>query len=76
MILKEKFDADGKFEKIKARLAAGGNLLQDKSLLYESLSSPTVSMEAVIIMMVIAIAAIEKRQMRSYDIVGAYLESL
>ncbi len=75
MFLKEKFDADGKFEKIKARLAAGGNL-QDKSLLYESLSSPTVSMEAVIIMMVIAIAAIEKRQMRSYDIVGAYLESL
>jgi hypothetical protein len=71
MFLKEKFDAQGKFDKIKARLAAGGNL-QDKSV-YESLSSPTVSLEAV--MMVIAIAAIERRKIRSYDIAGAFLNA-
>ena len=70
MFLKEKFNAQGEFEKVKARLAAGGDL-QDKNL-YETLSSPTVSLESV--MMVVAIAAIEKRQMRSYDITGAYLE--
>lgn len=70
MFLKEKFNAQGNFEKVKARLAAGGDL-QDKNL-YETLSSPTVSLESV--MMVVAIAAIEKRQVRSYDITGAYFE--
>ena len=70
MFLKEKFDAAGRFQKLKARFVAGGNT-QDKSV-YETLSSPTVSLEAL--MMVIAIAAIEGRKIATVDITGAYLE--
>ena len=70
MFLKEKFDAAGRFQKLKARFVAGGDT-QDKSV-YETLSSPTVSLEAL--MMVIAIAAIEGRKIATVDITGAYLE--
>ena len=45
---------------------------QDKSL-YEDISSPTVSLESI--MMVIAIAAAEKRNFATCDITGAYLEA-
>ena len=58
MILREKFDAEGKFIKMKARLVAGGNN-QDKTI-YKTLSSPTVSGESI--MMILAIAASEKRK--------------
>ena len=70
MFLKEKFTATGAFDKLKARLVAGGDG-QDKTL-YENLSSPTVAHETV--MMIIAIAAIEKRLIATCDITGAYLE--
>ena len=70
MFLTEKFTASGEFDKLKARLVAGGDG-QDKSL-YENLSSPTVAQETI--MMVLAIAAIEKRKVASIDITGAYLE--
>ena len=40
MFLKEKFYADGNFEKLKARLVAGGHL-QDRQM-YQDISSPTV----------------------------------
>ena len=65
-----KYNAAEIFEKLKARLVAGGNL-QDKTL-YDSLSSPTVSLEAL--MVVLAIAAIEGRTILTVDITGAYLE--
>ena len=45
MFLKEKFLASGEFEKLKARLVAGGDQ-QDKSL-YDDLSAPTVGTSAV-----------------------------
>ena len=45
MFLKDKYDAAGDFQKLKARLVAGGDK-QDKNL-YEDLSSPTVSIESV-----------------------------
>ena len=70
LFLKEKYDATGVFEKIKARLVAGGHL-QDKTI-YDSLSSPTVSLEAL--MIVLGIAAVEGRTIVSVDITGAYLE--
>jgi hypothetical protein len=70
MFLKEKRDAEGIFLKMKARLVAGGDM-QDKNL-YENLSSPTVCLESV--MVVLAIAAIEKRKLVTVDITGAYLE--
>jgi hypothetical protein len=70
MFLKEKYDASGVFEKLKARLVAGGNE-QDKTL-YDQLSCPTVTQEAI--MMVLNIAARERRKVRTIDITGAYLE--
>jgi hypothetical protein len=70
MFLKEKFDAAGVFDKLKARLVAGGDG-QDKAQ-FENLSCPTVTQETV--MMVLAIAAVEKRKLMTIDITGAYLE--
>ena len=71
LFLKEKLNPEGVFTKLKARLVAGGDQ-QDKSL-YEDISSPTVSLESI--MMVIAIAAAEKRNFATCDITGAYLEA-
>ena len=45
MFLKEKYLPTGAFEKLKARLVAGGNQ-QDKDL-YDDISSPTVSTSVV-----------------------------
>ena len=59
------------FEKLKARLVAGGNQ-QDKDL-YNDLSSPTVSTCAV--MTTFAIAAHERRHIAVVDITGAYLNA-
>ena len=70
MFLKEKYDAARNFDKLKARLVAGGDG-QDKGL-YDNLSCPTVTQETV--MMVLAIAAAEKRKIMTIDITGAYLE--
>ena len=52
MFLKEKFLATSDFEKLKARLVAGGNE-QDKNL-YDDLSAPTVSTCAVFTLLSIA----------------------
>lgn len=70
MFLKDKYTSEGVFDKVKARLVAGGDQ-QDKSL-YDNLSSPTVSLEAVLT--TIAVAAVERRHMATVDITGAYLE--
>ena len=64
MFLKEKYLPTGAFEKLKARLVAGGN--QQNKDLYDDLSSPTVSTSAV--MTVFAIAAYEKRNVAVVDI--------
>ena len=71
MFLKEKYLPTGIFEKLKARLVAGGNQ-QDKGL-YDDLSSPTVSTYAV--MTVFSIAAHEKREAAVVDIGGAFLNA-
>ena len=71
MFLKEKFLPTGEFEKLKARLVAGGDQ-QDKNL-YEDSSSPTVSTSAVLT--VLSIAAFEKRHVSVVDITGAYLNA-
>jgi hypothetical protein len=71
MFLKEKFLSNGDFEKLKARLVAGGDQ-QDKSL-YEDLSSPTVTTQSVF--MVAATAGREKRRVVVIDISGAYLNA-
>lgn len=71
MFLKEKFYADGSFEKIKARLVAGGN--EQERIGYDSVASPTVSTTSVFT--IAAIAAKESRCVVTLDIGGAYLNA-
>ena len=66
MFLKEKFFATGEFEKLKARLVAGGDQ-QDKDL-YDDLSAPTVSTSSVFT--ILSIAAHENRSAAVVDIGG------
>jgi hypothetical protein len=72
MFLKEKYYADGQFEKIKARLVAGGHQ-QDQEIFRGISSSPTVSTSSVFI--ISAIAAKERRQVVTIDFPGAYLNA-
>jgi hypothetical protein len=71
MFLKEKFLPTGEFDKLKARLVAGGHR-QDKST-YDDVSSPTVAITSAF--MVAAIAAMEGRCVATVDITGAYLNA-
>ena len=71
MFLKEKYKADGEFEKLKARLVAGGHM-QDRSDMGD-VSSPVVSGTSVNILA--AIAAKERRRVVCVDIASAFLNS-
>jgi hypothetical protein len=71
MFLKMKVYPDGKPDKLKARLVAGGNQ-QDKTL-YNNLSAPTVSTSAVLT--VLSVAAHEHRKAAVVDIGGAFLNA-
>jgi hypothetical protein len=71
MFLKDKFLASGDYEKLKARLVAGGDQ-QDKTL-YDDLSSPTAATSSVLI--VAALAASEGRDVCATDIGGAFLNA-
>jgi hypothetical protein len=71
IFLKDKYTAQGVFDKIKARLVAGGHL-QDRSI-YDNGASPTVSTSSVFI--VAGIAASEKRAVATVDFPGAFLYS-
>jgi hypothetical protein len=71
MFLKEKYDSRGIFEKLKARLAAGGDV-QDKSL-YDNISSPTVQTNSVFIEL--SLAGWRNAIIVVVDITGAYLNA-
>ena len=71
MFLKEKFLSNGDFEKLKARLVAGGHQ-QDKTA-YGDISSPTVATSSAF--MIASLAALEKRHVVTVDIAGAYLNA-
>lgn len=71
MFIREKFSATGSFEKLKARLVAGGNM-QDKTL-YEDLAAPTVATGSVFA--VLSITAAENRNIAVVDIGGAFLNA-
>lgn len=71
MFLKEKYKPDGDFDKLKARLVAGGD--QQNKDLYKDLSSPTAATTSVLT--VAAIAAQQKRRVISIDIPGAFLNA-
>jgi hypothetical protein len=71
--LKEKFDPDGNFEKLKSRLVAGGHM-QNKSE-YEAgeTSSPCVATQSV--MITAAITAKERKYVFTADVGVAYLNA-
>jgi Reverse transcriptase (RNA-dependent DNA polymerase) len=71
MFFKEKYLASGEFEKLKARLVAGGNQ-QDKDL-YDDLSAPTVSTSSVFT--ILSIAAHEARKAAVVYTGGAFLNA-
>jgi Reverse transcriptase (RNA-dependent DNA polymerase) len=71
MFLKEKYLATREFEKLKARLVAGGDR-QDKAM-YDDLSAPTVSTSSVFT--ILSIAAQEGRKAAVVDIGGAFLNA-
>lgn len=71
MFLKEKFLASGEFEKLKARLVAGGD--QQVKTLYDDLSAPTVGTSSVFTLH--CIAAHEGCKVTVIDISGVYLNA-
>ena len=71
MFLKERFTADGLFEKLKTRLVAGGHL-QDREI-YDKGTSPTVSTSSVFL--VAALAASNNRAVACIDFPGAFLNA-
>ena len=71
MFLKNKYTADGKFDKLKSKLVAGGHL-QDRGK-YNDDSSPTDSTTSAFI--ITAIAASENRSVATIDFPGAFLNS-
>ena len=71
MFLKDKYRADGTFDKIKARLVARGDM--QRGLSEQSTSSPTASTTAAF--MNAAIAAKEHRHVATVDVTGAFLNA-
>jgi hypothetical protein len=73
LFFKEKFAADGTFERLKARLTAMGN--QAKKSLYtaEEVTSPTASITSIFTLL--CIIAMERRKVIVLDIKNAYLNA-
>ena len=69
MFLKEKFLANGDFDKVKARLVAGGDWVEPGTV--GETSSPTVNTMSV--MMILNIAAVMKYEVSTHDVTGAFL---
>jgi len=75
MFLKEKYKANGDYDKMKARLVANGNMqkIMDDTTA-DQFSSPTVNLHNVLMML--AVAAGNKMEFRSLDVTGAYLHAV
>jgi len=75
MFLKEKFKADGSFDKLKSRLTANGKTQcrAEVEAMFGSTSSPTISMSSL--MTVLSIAKSEGRHLATVDIKNAYLNA-
>jgi len=71
--LKEKYDAGGNFEKIKARLVADGSTQDRSDFDEEDIASPTASLESIFNML--KLVAMEKRHLLILDIGGAFLNA-
>ena len=73
--MKEKFDAEGTFLKLKSRLTANGRQ-QDRVYIensFGSVSSPTLAMSSM--MTILSIAKSEARYMATIDVGSAYLNA-
>ena len=73
MFLREKFNAIGVFEKIKARLVADGSTQDREDFDDEEISSPTACLESIFNML--KLMAVEKRHLLILDVGGAYLNA-
>ena len=73
MFLKEKYDSHGTFDKLKARLVAGGHMQDRTFMTDDDSSSPTASLSSIFT--IAAIAARDHRHVRTVDIAGAYLNA-
>jgi hypothetical protein len=73
LFLKEKYKADGSFDKMKARLAAMGNE-EEASLFTQDPSSPTANISSI--MVLLSIAAQYGCKIETDDVPGAYLHAL
>ena len=71
LFLKEKYTAEGIFQKLKARLVAGGH--QQIREMYGNSNAPTVATQTVF--MIAAIAAAEGRAVAAVDVPGAFLKA-
>lgn len=73
MFLKEKHKPDGAFDKLKARMAGGGHVMNPAAMAHVEVSSPTVDPTSVFTMA--AIAAHQGLGCSVTDIKGAYLNA-
>ena len=73
IFLKEKFKADGTFDKLKTRLVADGSMQERSVYETDELSSPTVA--TISVMCMLAIAAKERRKLSTVDVGSAYLNA-
>jgi hypothetical protein len=71
MFLKEKFNANGSFDKLNARLVAGGHRVNKELYTWNDTSSPTICLGTL--MMVLSLSVIESRDLEAIDFPGAYL---
>ena len=71
IFLKDKYLADGTFEKLKSRLVGGGHM-QDREV-YGNVASPTGGTVSLFIISIIAV--IEKRHVATADIASAYINA-
>ena len=69
MFLKEKFKADGSFDKIKARLVAGGNFVDTSQM--GDIAAHVVN--PITVMMLLNLAAIQRLDIMTIDVKGAFL---
>jgi hypothetical protein len=73
MFLKEKFDPEGKYVKMKARLVGGGDQQSRDDIDHEEITSPTAAVP--FIFAIASIAASEHRSVITADVPMAYLHA-
>ena len=71
--LKDKYTSTGTFDKLKARLVAGGHMQDRSEVLFEDVSSPTSALQHLLL--VATIAAKEGRVVKTVDFTSAYLNA-